>query len=756
MCRPYRISVLFRLLTIALLVSLNIFFVTAKERNDNTIIENKYIRLTFINDPVPSLDELIQKQTGKNLLEPNTDKTLFLFDVVSSDGQAYRIKSGDSESGFIEVSRKEKEQYILIHYNGLGPDHTMQADINGILNDDEPYFRWSLKIIKPGKEKVSSVKFPYITISAIDSPDDDFIIAPAFPGVLIENPVLRWPQDYSKEWSFPGLQSVQFCSYQDGENGIYMASMDTVGYNRSLRIAKKSGNKFVLSHEYKINDNLEGQWISPYRVALGVTSGTWQQTADIYKKWAVNQPWCAKTLVQRTDIPEWWKHGVCLNNVQARIYGKSRETIGSFYPKMPNHFKSLRKMIDGPVIPMIWDWEKHFVWAAGDYFPIFDEPNAKSVIKKIRKDGFFPFFYLSGILFSTESKGLNIKIDGSEKYAGAYVIDKAGNLKVEVLAENTLNRRSFEFCPSSPETKMYFRSVIDSLHKLGVDILQMDQATSGASSACYSTEHGHKPGIGPYQSQSFRNLLSDMRQYGKSLSPDFMLTNEEVHEELIPFLDAFHSREYCDGFWYRNIPGAKGIPLFTYLYHEYAIVYGGEGSGATKEKNLNLTRDHAVNLVTGKMPSIRARIPVEDIHPDQITFLRNHMSLLESEAYRFLILGKMLHPLECNSPLITLQMGGNVHPNPITEQAVQTSSWLSSEGLVGHCFVNISDSKIQVPLSLDTRNTMNWSAANIDLYRPDNHKKCQHVLSDVSLPVKYLLDLNPLEAVFMVMRPSGN
>jgi hypothetical protein len=171
---------------------------------------------------------------------------------------------------------------------------------------------------------------------------------------------------------------------------------------------------------------------------------------------------------------------------------------------------------------MLPGWENHRRWTAGAYFPIFDEARAKPVLKHLSDDGFRPFVYLSGLYDTYWNEGRDGgDVPGWEPHVGDFVIDAAtGKPKTFVLDESSpkkdsiWRRHSYAFCPAAAGTRVFFRSVIDRLHAAGIDIVQMDQTTSGASDACACAAHGHPVGPGVYQSQAFRALLSDMRRYG--------------------------------------------------------------------------------------------------------------------------------------------------------------------------------------------------------------------------------------------------
>ena len=733
--------------------------VFTSQAGETVMVENAHLRMAFATNPVPTLLEMVQKPSGSNLIA-SVASPLFVLQVSPTNGRPFAIESAQAKCGVVEVSPAAGGKRIRMTFEGLGPAADLHVSLEGRLDDADPFVRWSIAVENPSRLRLVSVRFPYVVaVPAIDSPSDDFLIGPALPGVMIENPDKNWPAQYSISWKFPGDQSAQFCAYQDRTSGVYLASMDTFGYGRSLNISKRN-DSYVLYQEYHLSDEPSAQWKSPYETALGVTSGPWQQTADLYKRWAVRQPWCARTLAQRNDIPAFWKQGACIHTCEVRTYDEQRLCNGSYYPKVLEHMRSLRERIGGPVVPMLPGWENCRRWTAGAYFPIFDEDQAKGVLGKLRQDGLRPFVYLSGLYYTFQNEGRDSSdVSGWKSYADAFVIDSvAGKPKTYVLDESTPDkknvwrRHSYGLCPAAPGTRPFFCSVIDQLHALGVDIVQMDQTTSGAGDACYSTSHGHAPGRGVYQSQAFRELLAEMRRHGQSLSPEFMLTHEEPHEELIPTVDAFHTREYRERWWYHGAPGARSIPLFTYLYHEYAIAYGGEGPGASAARNPATVRDMAVNLVTGKTPAVSVwsnQKAMAEAHEDQIRMLRNHMSLLKTEAQRFLILGRMLHPLEFAAPAVTFQIG----KGPFEERAVLASSWQSPEGLVGHCFVNITDQKQSLDLSLDTRGAADWAKADIDVYRAGTSER-QSLHRNVVLPQAYRLTMEPLEAVFLVLRPG--
>lgn len=747
---------------VCLLIAAGIFAACRGQASDadKVVVENAHLRMAFGKGTVPVLRELIRKPAGTNAVAAD-GSPLFVLQVAQTNGRPLTVDSRQAARGTVEILPAGDGQRVRLTFEGFASAAGVRVALDGRLDADAPYVRWTIAVDNPGRLPLRTVRFPYVRAApALGDPGDDVLIGPALPGVLIENPATNWPAHHSVSWKFPGNQSAQFCAYQDRAAGVYLASLDTEGYGRSLTVEKQKGS-LTLFQEYLLAEEAAAQWSGPYETALGGAAGAWQDTADIYKRWAVRQSWCAKTLAQRADIPAYWKAGPCIHTCEVRTYGTNRLCSGSYYPMMADHLRSLRERIGGPVVPMLPGWENHRRWTAGAYFPIFDEERAKSVLAQLNDEGLRPFVYLSGLFYTYQNEGRDGgDVPGWERYLDSLVISSAtGKPKTFVLDESSpgkdsvWRRHSYAFCPAAPGTRAFFRSAVDRLHALGIDIVQMDQTVSGAGDACACAAHGHRPGPGLYQSQAFRALLSDMRQYGKSLSPSFMLAHEEPHEELIPCVDAFHTREYRERWWYHGEPGGRSIPLFTYLYHEYAIAYGGEGPHASSSKSPEIVREMAVNLATGKTPAVSVwsnQKAMAEAHPDQIRMLRNHLGLLKTEAQQHLVLGRMLHPLVFAAETVTLKIG----KGPFTERAVLTSSWQSPDGAVGHCFVNITDRPQRASLTLGTQGAAAWPAADIDLICADPAARSP-LARGAALPHAYALELAPLEAVFIVLRPAA-
>ncbi len=378
----------------------------AAENPDLVVLENPSLRLDIGRAPVPHIERLVHKASGRQLVASSEESSIFSIVAHDAGGGRKTIDSALAGTSSIQVDTVGGRRRVVARYTDF-PQSTLIGVVTITDDGAGALTRWSLQLEGIARERIETVRFPQlVSVPTLGDGSDDVLVLPALPGTLIENPAKNWRDGQRVTLSYPGSMSAQFVAYQDHEAGIYLAAMDSTGYPQSLSVSKRA-DAMVLWHEFHIvadandeqgnNTQRDDEWKSPYDVAVGVTQGTWYDTADRYKQWAVEQPWCARTLTQRTDVPQWWKNGPAVHVLEARTYDSSRTCNGSYYPQLLKHLRTFREKIGGPVVPMLAGWENHRRWTAGDYFPIFDaesasgpDPVARGRFSSIR----FPFRFV--------------------------------------------------------------------------------------------------------------------------------------------------------------------------------------------------------------------------------------------------------------------------------------------------------------------------------------------------------------------------
>jgi hypothetical protein len=729
----------------------------------DVVVETEAMALHLRAAPAFYLSALVHRASGVNLISGAGPTPLFTLYLGPEGAGGREVSSLEARRSTVQVESVGADRRVTLTY-GEFPLPGLTVIATAAVPAEGPLTSWTLRLHFDGPTALRAVRFPQLAaVPAIEDAADDVFVLPSLPGALIRHPAQAWGPTQAVWLKYPGDLSAQFVAYQDKKAGLYLASQDATARPRRLGIWRRPDG-FRLAHEFTLGADPVTDWESPYPCTVGVTQGTWCDTADLYKAWASRQTWCQRQVHERDDIPAWWKAGPLVHVCCVREYDAKGVQTGSFYPKLGGHVEALRRQVDGDLVLMLAGWEQHRRWSGGDYFPIYDETTARPVISALRNRGVRPFLFLSGLFWTFDNEGVNGNCPPvPDALLPAFVRDpKTGKPQEFTLGESTpervWERHSYQFCVTPAATRTFLREVVDRAHALGIDLLQMDQTTTGGGAACAAPDHGHPVGAGAYQTQAFIELLADLRAYGKTTSPDFVLLHEEPHEELIPVLDGFHVREYKERWWYRGAPGAVGIPLFSYLYHEYAIGYGGDSATLSTKPDPWCVRMHAVNLVTGLTPGLSVWVNpaiLASADPAPLAMLRAHSRLLQRGGGPFLMLGRMLHPLPLAVPEMIYQVGvkgkDGWHREPFVEPAILTSSWEAPDGRIAHVFVNPTPEPRALVVDLDTRNLPAWPSADVQLYSSAAGEAFQPLASAAKLPFRLTRDLAPREVLCVVL-----
>ncbi len=730
------------------------------------VVQNPSVALRWRATPVPQLLGIVHRGSATELLAAPAGGRLFTINLGAPGQPAASFGSEQATQGALRVEPAAGGQRLTADYGGF-PQAGLAVQVTVLVPATGPLTTWSISLRTTAPVALRSVVFPQVMAApAIGRSEDDVLVVPSLPGVLIRNPAQAWPARYPCQVRYPGDMSLQFIAYQDATAGLYLSSQDRDGHPRRLG-ADKRPEGYAFEHEYTIEAGERATWAGRYPCVLGVTQGSWLDSADLYKAWAVQQPWCRRRLSERSDVPAWLKAGPLVHVCSMRTYGPGSVETGSYWPQVLDHVATLRQKVAGDIVLMTADWERDRRWSAGPYFPMPYEGQARPILQQLRRQGVRPFVFLSGLFWTFHNEGVNgNRPEVPEALKTAFVTDPAtGQLGVYKLGEShgtvVWVRHSHQFCPSHPATTAWLCGVIDQAHERGIDVVQMDQTTGGTGAACGDPKHGHVVGPGRYQTTDFVRLLDTARRHGKQLTADFALMHEEPHEELIPYVDCFHVREYKERYWYRGKPGAVGIPLFDYVYHEYAMGYGGDSAGMSNRPDPFAVRVFAVNLLTGRTPGFSlwsTHERVKDGEAAQYAMLRQHTVLLQQGAAPFLMLGRMLHPLPLQVPEMTYHLpakrGDKWVREPFAEPAVLTTSWQAPDGRVLHLLVNPTPQAVPVDVPLDTRQAATWATAKLSVYSSADGERFREQPAPVALPYRLQRTLAAGEVYAAILQPA--
>jgi hypothetical protein len=293
--------------------------------------------------------------------------------------------------------------------------------------------------------------------------------------------------------------------------------------------------------------------------------------------------------------------------------------------------------------------------------------------------------------------------------------------------------------------------------RLGLEAVQLDQVIGGGVPMCYATGHGHPPGGGTWSHQAMYRLLEEMRAAGKQRSKDAVFAIEEPGELYMQTLDVYHGRDYAEGRFPRDARGARGVPLFTYLYHEYSLGYGGQ-LALTARASAYTAVAVALNLINGKIPAAASwddLLWARDIHPDQARLMRAAVELMRTPARDYLLFGKRLRteplPVPALEVPVPVSIGGKYTTEPRKFPSVLHSGWVLPNGRIGYVAVNVGKEKVtlELPVQGAGGTAARYRLRTFTAGRPAPVE----IAGKAALPYPARIELSPLEPVFVEAEP---
>ena len=131
-------------------------------------------------------------------------------------------------------------------------------------------------------------------------------------GMLFQNPLGNFAQGRGWGWQmyYPSAYStMQFMAYY-GLNpaaGLYLASYDQSGNSKFFDFSKPSPSWAVAQMAHIPEFVAGADYQMAYPAVVGVFSGDWYEAAQLYRTWALEQPWTSQgPLATRSDVPDWY------------------------------------------------------------------------------------------------------------------------------------------------------------------------------------------------------------------------------------------------------------------------------------------------------------------------------------------------------------------------------------------------------------------------------------------------------------------
>jgi hypothetical protein len=666
---------------------------------------------------------------------------------------------------------------------GLSVTCSIRTDRGGAL-------RFRIAVQNETPWAVRQVVYPILDCTTALGGDakDDRMLVPAHGGVEIAAPGRKsWgplrathPALPGNSLDYPGRCFAQFLAYYDPRVGLYFASEDSRGrpkyWHLSRRGKKRERFRIGLGHFFPETPGNDAAL--DYDVVLRGFVGDWRTAADIYREWAVTQPWCARRLADRRDVASFLKDGAGIllvhdaNNAatHGKLLGRNLEKLPAFAAAYRQR-TGLKHMV---VVP--YGWENRGKWAGINYFPALPSNEAwRKAAAALKKQGDRVAFLTSGFWwvikrketragpafddsadFETRKAMVAAKPDGSPWFVDCYNRTQTGSV---------WRGLSAVLCHGSPQARRTVKEFFLEAVRCGATLVSFDQEIGGRQVfPCYDAKHGHPPGYGRYMWDGFRRTCDEILEEGRKINPELGLFMECDSELAIPHMATYWSRQFGEVIDRANVQG-RCVGLFSYLYHDYVTMIGaacvqGQGELPDPPGATLRCRVFANNLRRGLIPGpIVQDVPLEPDSDWHRTVARAHFNYCRPYPVfaRYLLLGRAVRPPKCTAPSVKTwywkrSKGGtqNSRGIPVRKQeiqvpAVDVGSFRADDGSVGTVVVNITEEprRAQLELVRPARSAVLFDAQGKELQQWK--RRARGGTLEIEVP--------PLEVVVLITRP---
>jgi Domain of unknown function (DUF6259) len=551
-------------------------------------------------------------------------------DFISFGNLFYRItlwKNGDYKQKKVIIGSKSELDKEL---SKIYPECKVKCTITD--NPDGTHYKINVDAKAP--YGVYEVEYPLFRITPISGQKYDRLLVPYQYGVVLDDPFNREERDNGgrprlKKSIWYGVygekqQNMQMLIYDNGHQGAMLWTKDNNGWIKDFEVSRDLPEKYksnalrLTVHHFPANTGQPGtSWNSPYPVVVTKFTDGWYNAIQNYKKWALQQKWCASGTIieriERNELPKWYMNNpmwltIIDHNMLYILKHYSRVLpdvdFGVFVTQWQRWAFDLKVPEFLPPksqvgFQKIIDWQKkrmHFV----PYMNVhLVDTNYKKMDNRFRKSYIKDPIPMKSIApingwttpSQTEYWGRNLKKEAELKtelrkawsapvnetlltkinsdWMGLYWWQRTQLIKklrdnwgkdISIIDKLIIKNTLRPVCRIQKQWRDYWVDELASklVKKYGSDGVYLDQLIVGGVYTCWSKKHSHDPGFGNYFLNGSRKIIENIRKK----NPQVIMQMECTNEYLIDYIN--------EGFVaFPNVWKAKSIPLFNSVYQGY-------------------------------------------------------------------------------------------------------------------------------------------------------------------------------------------
>jgi len=538
------------------------------------VVDNGGLRLTI--DPAQHGAITSLTIEGQEFIRPTANSRLFQLEFTPpGDLTGKRTIVTSRDMAGCKVSHTTSGQTTTARVEFQGPAAqpiTVVCTLSATQGD--PLVRMRIAAQFPPTLALEAVRFPLLSLKAPlgDGASDALVFGSTKGGVYQRLATYKVGQSVS--FGQPGNLAAALTCYGDDAAGLLTAMFDARGYRKNVGLTRTpEGVELSWMHACLAEKSFALDYdavLAGYGRKQAGRAVDWHDGADLYKAWAVKQPWCAKRLADRDDLPAWLRQGPAMVRFNRDALAKP--------PQIETWLRDYWKanFPDMPLVVAYWGWEKVNTWITPDYFPCYpSDDEFRRLVAVGRSLGAHAFLWPSGYHYTLS---FDKRPDGSFTWDDRARFDTDARSHAVCGRDGKVIFRDASWlrggtcatmCPGDPWTIDWFNKLCQQMTSRGVEIIQVDQVVGGNFPICFSAAHGHKPGPGLWMSAAFDRQLTTLLATCRRHQPDAVIGVEEPNEW---FIHRVGIQDYRD---LESLKGPATLPasVFGYLYHEYLPVF---------------------------------------------------------------------------------------------------------------------------------------------------------------------------------------
>lgn len=629
----------------------------------DVVLQNVSVRITLQESGGFGLGQIEDRATGRAFLD-GSYVPLWEIRWRARDGSQLKLTAADPCQPSAQVKEEDASSRVHLAWsNLLLGQGTAEVKVVGALDKDSHLSRWTLEVAWTDESlELWETDFPRVGGIKRGSAEDMLTI-PCFWGRYCLDPVGKLPRH---ALTYPCSGSMQFWSFMTGGAGLYLASYDGDAWLKRwlwTADARKERAQWLATHLAPVPTPQPLSYKLPYEQIIGTFAGDWQDAAALYRRWAIHQPWCSEgKIAERKSIPEKFK--------QVALWLKYYSEPGKVLQEVWDHQQYLQ-------VPTAVHYYRYPISIFDDNYPemLPAKPGFNRAVTDLQRLGISVMPYTQGVIWDMDTQSWR-----REGGAAAAAKQENGSVYEWMIGPNA-------YASMCPATKTWQEKVFDFTSKLvwdhGVDGVYLDVLSASQAHPCHDRSHGHTIHGGTSWGQGNRQLMEDLRRRIRAKKPQAFFTTEEICEVYLDKFDGFLTLDVTRG-GYR--PPVMLLPLFTAVYHDYAIQYGSDCAlGSATDYFSALLAEH---FVWGTQATLSEMVaPRIGEKPESAAYLQEVVRCYDRVGRKFLQEGQWLRAPALNVPSekITLIRKGGVE---VSWPVVRHSLWRAQDGSLGLLVTN--------------------------------------------------------------------